>query len=893
MAEVMAFRNNALPYPIYAAPWVVVFPLLDADGDPVTGATCDSEVSKNGDTGSDCTNEGTEITFTTATNKGMYYLILTAAEMTADIVVVTVYSATSKATTITLYPRKLVSISTGTAQGGAAGYITLASGTSNIPDYFSGCVVKATLDGADEWRMIDNFDESTQQAAVTPDFVTVPDADDTYDILLPEGKQINAADVKAWDGTKIPAVDTAGYPKVTIKDGTGAGEIALTAGVVDADLRAINGGVVSVGNLESQYDTTGLSGDTFPATQAQVGNLSSGSAAISTTASGVVVTTGNETNTYTATVELDLTYHIVEDDSPNTEFYYEFNVGVNGVPTTIQWEGYAQSQGDDYTIKAYNWGGTAWEQIGAISAVSGTTPILETFDLTNAHVGTGSDAGKVRFQVTSTDGTAFATDRILCSYAVVASSVGYAGGAIWVDDTAANTNTVDYVDGTADNPVSTWAAALTLSANVGINRFQIANGTTITLSDNSDGFCLVGDNWTLALGGQSIASAVFKGAHVTGTGTGAMPHFIDCILDFGAGGDFSIAPGMLFGCGLAGDLTLTTAGTYYFDSCYSGVAGTNTPSIDTGAAVANVNLNMRHYSGGIEIKNLGANGTDTMSLEGHGQLVLNANCDPSNSPVIAIRGHFTITDNVAGGFVAGGGTLSDAARFAEDQSLALVSTVTTNTDMVGTDNAALAATALSTATWTGARAGYLDELAAANIPADLDAVLADTNNLVTRITATLFTGITSLASWLGVIAGKTADAATLAEVNATTAGATYNNTTDSLESLADLGDTVQCWATAEYMPSPTNQLQFLAWLEINGRQVATGITTVEIEVEARDGTPKFTVNGGALDADGFSGGVRSNPTADLGSTRAQYRMIVSITYNGDVYKTNHPLRWLE
>jgi len=38
---------------------------------------------------------------------------------------------------------------------------------------------------------------------------------------------------------------------------------------------------------------------------------------------------------------------------------------------------------------------------------------------------------------------------------------------------------------------------------------------------------------------------------------------------------------------------------------------------------------------------------------------------------------------------------------------------------------------LTNTTWTDARAGYLDELAAANIPADLDAVLADTNELQT------------------------------------------------------------------------------------------------------------------------------------------------------------------
>lgn len=44
------------------------------------------------------------------------------------------------------------------------------------------------------------------------------------------------------------------------------------------------------------------------------------------------------------------------------------------------------------------------------------------------------------------------------------------------------------------------------------------------------------------------------------------------------------------------------------------------------------------------------------------------------------------------------------------QGVVLVDTTTTNTDMRGTDNAALAATALTNATWTDARAGYLDNL---------------------------------------------------------------------------------------------------------------------------------------------------------------------------------------
>ena len=53
---------------------------------------------------------------------------------------------------------------------------------------------------------------------------------------------------------------------------------------------------------------------------------------------------------------------------------------------------------------------------------------------------------------------------------------------------------------------------------------------------------------------------------------------------------------------------------------------------------------------------------------------------------------------------------------------------------------------------------------------------------------TKFSGITSVANWLGILAGKTADATTRAEVNATTAGASYLETTDSLQAIRDRGD---------------------------------------------------------------------------------------------------------
>jgi hypothetical protein len=75
-----------------------------------------------------------------------------------------------------------------------------------------------------------------------------------------------------------------------------------------------------------------------------------------------------------------------------------------------------------------------------------------------------------------------------------------------------------------------------------------------------------------------------------------------------------------------------------------------------------------------------------------------------------------------------------------------------------------------------------------DLKADVTQIQTDVGTLLTRIPATLFAGITSLAKWFGLLAGKTADAGALAELQATTAGASFSNTTDSLEAIRDRGD---------------------------------------------------------------------------------------------------------
>jgi len=410
------------------------------------------------------------------------------------------------------------------------------------------------------------------------------------------------------------------------------------------------------------YDQTT---DSLEALGDAVGNIAVSGSAVNQIADSNTITDGSEgTTDYTDTHELDGNYNEITDNAGTLDMYYEFDIGPTGVPVSSTIIGFLNGINDDLDIYAYDWNSTDWDQVGNIQGKPGSGNDTLVVDLFPKHVGTGGNQGLVRIRFYKASGLSSAqlnVDQIFASYAIVNQTIGYDDGAIWIDTNDSNTNTVPYVDGTADNPVSTWAAALTLNTTLGLNKFRIKNGSSIQLSGSSDNYTIDGNNWTLDLNGQSVSGAKIEGAEISGNDDGsnaAATIYRNCLM-----GDNTLGLHRLEECGLGGDLVLAEAGTIDWINCQSRVAGTDTPSVDFGAAVANTNLNMRDYSGGIEVKNMGQSGTDNMSLEGFGQLKINANCDPSGSPVIALRGHFKITDSVGGGFVAGGGTLSDDPNF--------------------------------------------------------------------------------------------------------------------------------------------------------------------------------------------------------------------------------------
>lgn len=173
--------TDGRPVPIKNTAYRATFPILDADGDLVTGATgLDSEVSKDAGAFTDCTNEATEI----ATASGMYYVDLTSTEMNADTVAVIVKTSTvgAKTTVLVFYPQEAGDIKVD---------VESISGDSTAAD---NC---------------ESFFDGTGYVGGTAKLTV---------------------DLTKWNGTTVASPDTAGYPKVTVKSGTGTGELSLTSG---------------------------------------------------------------------------------------------------------------------------------------------------------------------------------------------------------------------------------------------------------------------------------------------------------------------------------------------------------------------------------------------------------------------------------------------------------------------------------------------------------------------------------------------------------------------------------------------------------------------------------------------------------------------------------------
>jgi len=464
--------------------------------------------------------------------------------------------------------------------------------------------------------------------------------------------ETNADNILITPSSTTADVQVVGSPAAlyTSAPNSNAAVISPT-GVISADVTAVSGGTLAADNLELMYDGTGYTESSAPASREQVGLLSSGSSAISVTPDSFVLTTGTEAGgtTINDARQLNSIEHRVVDVGDATDFYYEFNVGGDGIPVEFIWDGFVQGGPDEYQVYAYNWTLSDWDQVGELDGTNGEVAQTYNLQATTSHVGSGANKGVVRFRIASTNGAEVGTDRILCSYAVVRRTVGYAQGSIWIDSQASNVNTEPFIDGVADNPVSTMGAALMLRGLVNLSRVTMSPDSSITLTSATENLYVSGGGAALNLNGQSIAGSVFDQVGLNGSDIGSVGGDTVVILNSFAINS-SMGQHVMKRSTLVGDITLSEPGTYMWDACASFVAGGGAVGCVFTPGV--INHSIRHHSGGTSFMSMTSD--HTVTLEGDGQFIIDASC---TGGLIHVRGNFEFTDN-SGGAV----TVVDDAR---------------------------------------------------------------------------------------------------------------------------------------------------------------------------------------------------------------------------------------
>jgi hypothetical protein len=219
----------------------------------------------------------------------------------------------------------------------------------------------------------------------------------------------------------------------------------------------------------------------------------------------------------------------------------------------------------------------------------------------------------------------------------------YADG-VWIDTSGgAAAGTVVGVNGIQSNPVSNIADAITLAAALNIKQFKIAGNVTLPSA-------LVGYQWEATEGGGvldpngfDVSGSIFDTVGITGdfSASGAVYGFQTSIL-----GPCSGLTGIMVRPGLAGTLT-GGAGVLTIAQGSSLVPGFTTPIIDLDGVCS---LNLRAYSGGLDLRGSSAGGQSTSLEFTAGQVVLDAS---NTAGAIAVRGIVSpITNNAAGATVS-------------------------------------------------------------------------------------------------------------------------------------------------------------------------------------------------------------------------------------------------
>ncbi len=419
----------------------------------------------------------------------------------------------------------------------------------------------------------------------------------------------NAINAAALDTDAVTEIQTGLATSATLSE-VKAKTDSLTFSVanqVNANIISVYSSSSAASILRSQFDGTGIIGDTYPARQDQLQNIVSTGAAVNQAAESFTLSAGVQAaGTYADTAARDGTIHQLQDSAGTLDCYYQFDIGSTGVPTSISLYMANTSGNDTIRFFGWNWNNSSWIELGSKSGTIGIIYSVQTFPLYTSMVGIGIDVGKVRIRLYNTGLTTSNTyiDQIFVSYAFVNQSIGYSQGAIWIDTINGTSGTTSFVNGTADRPALTYAQAITIATAMNIHNFRIVAGSNITLTANHDydSFIGVGGQWNLDCGGQSIAGTYFESVNVSGIGIASIsPTFRFCSIGAGT----TLPPSYFYTCGFDTSSVFPfiagSAGQYLFVDCMSLVAGSEIPYFVFSGTGGTTGINIRKWSGGTNI----------------------------------------------------------------------------------------------------------------------------------------------------------------------------------------------------------------------------------------------------------------------------------------------------
>lgn len=209
------------------------------------------------------------------------------------------------------------------------------------------------------------------------------------------------------------------------------------------------------------------------------------------------------------------------------------------------------------------------------------------------------------------------------------------GGVVSIDETS-TTSGVDYPSGTQEYPVNNNTDAIAIATTKGFHTLNIIGNNIFDTGDVIENYKIQGANTLSSIitvkDGAIVDNCEISNTTLTGVLDGGCV-FKECnILEL------QFVSGIIYNCGL-NEPTITLGGKAeaMFLDCYSLVSGTNTPTIDMNGT--GQSLGIRHYVGGLRIKN--RTGNDSCSIDiNSGHLIIDSSCtgDP-----ITVRGTLKLT----------------------------------------------------------------------------------------------------------------------------------------------------------------------------------------------------------------------------------------------------------